>query len=114
MTRDARAAFVRATGIFIFYITHCANDYSKENKRQTIFTSDILQALKELGFEDYEKPLEDFLEMYRKETDNKKLSAGSKIKNDNTTNNTDNNNNDENNNDDEEEINDDLEQDEDS
>jgi DNA polymerase epsilon subunit 3 len=46
MTKDARAAFVRAAGIFIFYLTHCSNDIAKENKRQTIFTVDVLNALK--------------------------------------------------------------------
>jgi len=62
MTQDARRFIVRAVGIFIFYITHGANDFSRESKRQTIYTQDILNALKELGFEDFEKPLEEFLE----------------------------------------------------
>ena len=46
VTKDARAAFTRAATIFIFYVTHCANDFCKENKRQTIFTADILNALR--------------------------------------------------------------------
>ncbi len=46
MTKDARMAFVRATGIFIFYLTHCANDFSKDSKRHTIYTADVMNALK--------------------------------------------------------------------
>lgn len=46
LSKDAKAAFVRATGIFIFYLTHCANDFSKDNKRRTIQTVDVLNALK--------------------------------------------------------------------
>mmetsp|Transcript_20386 Transcript_20386/g.19701 ORF Transcript_20386/g.19701 Transcript_20386/m.19701 type:complete len:161 (+) Transcript_20386:107-589(+) len=72
ITKDARAAFTRAAGIFIFYLTHCANDFSKESKRQTIYTQDVISALKELSFGDLEKPLEEFLEIYRKEAEVKK------------------------------------------
>lgn len=46
MTKDARLAFVRAAGIFIFYLTHCSNDFCRESKRQTIYTQDVVNALK--------------------------------------------------------------------
>jgi len=46
MTQDARRFIVRAVGIYIFYITHGANDFSRENKRQTIYPQDIINALK--------------------------------------------------------------------
>lgn len=58
-------------GIFIFYLTHCANEFSKENKRSTISTQDVLNALKELDFGDFEAPLVDFLEKYRQEVTSK-------------------------------------------
>ena len=41
VTKDARTAFSRASGVFIFYLTHCANDISKEKKRSTIYASDV-------------------------------------------------------------------------
>lgn len=72
VTKDARAAFTRAAGIFIFYLTHCANDFCKESRRQTIYTQDIQNALKELDFEEFLGPLEEFLAEYRLETDTKK------------------------------------------
>jgi DNA polymerase epsilon subunit 3 len=46
MTQDARRFIVRAVGIFIFYITHGANDFSRESKRQTIYPQDVINSLK--------------------------------------------------------------------
>lgn len=62
VTKEARAAFTRAAGIFIFYLTHCANEFSREGKRTTISAQDIKNALRELDFEDFEVPLDEFLE----------------------------------------------------
>jgi histone H3/H4 len=40
--KDAKAAFARSAGIFIMYITACANDFAKDNKRSTITAGDVL------------------------------------------------------------------------
>jgi histone H3/H4 len=44
--KDACAAFARACGIFIIYITACSHDFARENKRQTITANDVLAACK--------------------------------------------------------------------
>jgi histone H3/H4 len=44
--KDASAAFARACGIFIIYVTACANDFARENKRQTITANDVMAAIK--------------------------------------------------------------------
>jgi len=44
--KDASAAFARASGIFIIYLTACANDFAREHKRQTITANDVLAAIK--------------------------------------------------------------------
>jgi DNA polymerase epsilon subunit 3 len=44
--KDASAAFARACGIFIIYLTACANDFARENKRQTITANDVMAAVK--------------------------------------------------------------------
>lgn len=44
--KDASAAFARSAGIFIIYITACANDFARENRRQTITANDVLAAVK--------------------------------------------------------------------
>jgi histone H3/H4 len=43
--KDASAVFARASGIFIIYVTACANDFARENKRQTITANDVLAAV---------------------------------------------------------------------
>jgi histone H3/H4 len=43
--KDASAAFARACGIFVIYVTACANDFARENKRQTITANDVLAAV---------------------------------------------------------------------
>jgi histone H3/H4 len=44
--KDACAAFARACGIFIIYVTACSHDFARENKRQTITANDVLAAVK--------------------------------------------------------------------
>jgi DNA polymerase epsilon subunit 3 len=39
-----------------------ANDFCKEGKRQTISAQDVLASMKELEFDDFTEPLEQFLE----------------------------------------------------
>eukprot|EP01035_Chromulina_nebulosa_P017216 gene17216-22738_t len=78
VTKDARLAFARAAGIFIFYLTHCSNDFSKENKRQTIYAIDVINALKELEFDELVGPVEEFLEVFKRETESKKNSKEKK------------------------------------
>jgi len=43
--KDACSAFSRSCGIFVIYLTACANDFARENKRQTITANDILAAV---------------------------------------------------------------------
>ena len=78
MTKDARTAFVRAAGIFIMYLTHCANDFCRESGRQTIQANDVRNAIKELNFEEIEEPLEEFLRVYRREQAEEKASKKAK------------------------------------
>ena len=65
LTKDARAAFTRAAGVFIFYLTHCANEFCQDNNRSTISSTDVRNALKELDFDDFEAPIEEFLEFFK-------------------------------------------------
>ncbi|KAL7468189.1 hypothetical protein ACHAXS_008408 [Conticribra weissflogii] len=73
VAKDASSAFSRASGIFILYLTTCANDFAREGKRSTIIAKDVLNAVKELGFgEDFGETLEKFLEGHRREETEKK------------------------------------------
>ncbi|GAX15915.1 DNA polymerase epsilon subunit 3 [Fistulifera solaris] len=69
--KDASAAFARACGIFIIYLTACANDFAREHKRQTITANDVLAAVQELDFDSFTPDMTSFLESYR-QTEKKK------------------------------------------
>ena len=43
---SARPYIFIMVGIFIIYLTACANDFARENKRQTITANDVLAAIK--------------------------------------------------------------------
>jgi DNA polymerase epsilon subunit 3 len=70
--KDASIAFARACGIFIIYVTACANDFAREGKRQTITANDVLAAMKELDFEEFAPEMTSFLENYRQAEKDKK------------------------------------------
>lgn len=72
ITKESKAAFSKAAGIFILYLTSCSNDFCQENKRSTISSADVIAALKELDFQDMAAPLEEFLVLMRKELADKK------------------------------------------
>ena len=72
VSKDASTACARASGIFIIYVTACANDFARENKRQTITANDVLAAMKELGFDEFTEEMNEHLESYRKTEKSKK------------------------------------------
>jgi len=76
--KDAKAAFARAAGIFIMYLTACANDFCRESKRQTVSGSDVMMAISELEFHEMVEPLKEFLEQMRAEATAKKESRAEK------------------------------------
>lgn len=75
--KDASAAFARSAGIFIIYLTACANDFARENRRQTITANDVLAAVKELDFDEFTPKMQEFLEAYRA-TEKRKKDAKAK------------------------------------
>lgn len=64
--KDASSAFARACGIFVVYLTACANDFARENKRQTITANDILAAVKEVDFDEFTPKLTTFIDRHRR------------------------------------------------
>mmetsp|Transcript_30913 Transcript_30913/g.56015 ORF Transcript_30913/g.56015 Transcript_30913/m.56015 type:complete len:247 (+) Transcript_30913:120-860(+) len=72
VSKDSLAAISRASGIFVLYLTACANDVAREGRRTTIVAKDVLGALRELDFEEFVPLMEKFLEGHRKEEKSKK------------------------------------------
>jgi histone H3/H4 len=71
-TKDARSAFSKAAGIFVLYITSCANDLARASKRSTINSQDIMTSLQELGYASFIPHLEATLEKMKHESEVRK------------------------------------------
>eukprot|EP00890_Picochlorum_soloecismus_P004886 jgi/Picsp_1/5399/NSC_02759-R1_protein dr1 len=63
---------------FIHIITSTANEISENDKRSTIQPEDVLQAVKELGFDSYVQPLEEAFQVWKS---SKKEARNQKSKN---------------------------------
>jgi len=61
VSKDSLATISRASGIFVLYLTACANDVAREGRRTTIVAKDVMGALKELEFEEFVPLMEKFL-----------------------------------------------------
>ncbi|GMI04415.1 hypothetical protein TrRE_jg13272 [Triparma retinervis] len=71
--KEANLVFTRAAGIFVMYMTACANDLARDNGRSSIAASDILNAVKELELaEIFDGKLEEFLKEFRADEEKKK------------------------------------------
>ena len=79
-TKDAKSAFSKAAGIFVLYITACANDMAKGHKRQTINAQDITNALNELGYASFLPHLDATLEKMKAEAAARKSQKDSQKK----------------------------------
>mmetsp|Transcript_1444 Transcript_1444/g.1904 ORF Transcript_1444/g.1904 Transcript_1444/m.1904 type:complete len:182 (+) Transcript_1444:49-594(+) len=85
ITKEAKAAFSKSAGIFILYLTTCANDHCHEKKRQTVSAVDIMQAVSDLEMEEFKVPLQTFLQGYRANEGAKRKSKQSSPKASTTT-----------------------------
>lgn len=65
VTKEAKAAFSKSAGIFILYLTTCANDFCRDKKRQTVSAHDVMQAVSELEFDEFKGQLQAFLTSFR-------------------------------------------------
>lgn len=65
VTKEAKLAFSKSAGIFILYLTTCANDFCKDKKRQTVSAADVMQAVSELDFDEFKDQLQAFLASFR-------------------------------------------------
>src|SRR5210317_2068129 len=72
ISKDSLSALSRASGIFILYLTACANDVAREGRRTTIVAKDVIGALKELDFDEFIPSMEKFLEGHRRDEKVKK------------------------------------------
>jgi len=76
--KDTKAAFGKACSIFILYITTIANDLAKESKRTTVTAQDVINALKELEFDEFVPSIEACLAAYRESEKARTIEAAAK------------------------------------
>ena len=69
----------KAAGIFIVYLTTCANDICKDKKKQTVTAQDILAACGELELDDVKPQLEEFLAALRAHESGKRKAASAPV-----------------------------------
>merc|ERR1712048_451098 len=65
--KEAKQAISKAAGIFVLYLAHNANQLSKSAKRSTIQADDVLNALDNIEFGDFNDELRKILATYRAE-----------------------------------------------
>ena len=65
VTKEAKSAFSKSAGIFILYLTTCANDFCRDKKRQTVSAADVMAAVSELDLDDLKPQLQAFLTSFR-------------------------------------------------
>lgn len=75
VTKEAKVAFAKAAGIFIIYLTTCANDLCRDKKKQTVSAQDVLAACGELDMPELKAELEEFLVVLRAHESGKRKAA---------------------------------------
>uniref|UniRef100_A0A1B6FF89 DNA polymerase epsilon subunit 3 n=1 Tax=Cuerna arida TaxID=1464854 RepID=A0A1B6FF89_9HEMI len=78
VTKEAKTAVARAASVFVLYITSSANTIAMRNKRKTINSDDVLQAVVDTEYEWLEDPLKESLEDFKKVQKQRKESAARK------------------------------------
>ena len=66
IAKDAKVCMQECVTEYISFITSEAADSCREEKRKTITSDDILDAMKKLGFEAYCDQLREYSNVYRK------------------------------------------------
>ncbi|KAL6062144.1 DNA polymerase epsilon subunit 3 [Balamuthia mandrillaris] len=59
--KDAKLAIAKACKIWILYVTACANDFCQTSDRSLISANDVLAAMEELEFPQFQEPLKELL-----------------------------------------------------
>lgn len=75
IAKEARTAIGKAASVFVLYATSCANNFAQKQKRKTLTATDVFEALEEMEFSQFIKPLKDSLALFRKEQKGKKEAA---------------------------------------
>ena len=62
VSKDALTAFAESGRVFISHVTAAANAVCRDAKRSTVTGDDVLQAMRNLQFDEFDEPLRNLLE----------------------------------------------------
>merc|ERR1711915_77394 len=80
ISKEARAAISKSASVFVLYATSCANNIALQHKRKTLTATDVLDAIEEMEFTTFLKPLKEALEVFKREQKENKDAAEIKKK----------------------------------
>merc|ERR1711934_206973 len=80
VSKEANVAIAKAASVFILYATSSANSVAQKSNRKTITGSDVVNAMTDMEFDKFVRPLENSLAIWRKSQQTKKDSAAAKKK----------------------------------
>lgn len=60
--KEVLQATAECTRVFIHYLVNAANDICQENRRQNVSSDDVLKALEEAEFSEYQEPIRTMLQ----------------------------------------------------
>ena len=73
VSKEARLAISKAASVFVLYATSCSNNFAMKAKRKTINANDVISAMDEMEFDQFEDPLKQCLDGNRLTCSNPKL-----------------------------------------
>lgn len=62
VSKEARLAISKAASVFVLYATSCSNNFAMKAKRKTINANDVISAMDEMEFDQFEDPLKQCLD----------------------------------------------------
>jgi len=80
VSKEANVAIAKAASVFVLYATSSANSVAQKSNRKTITGSDVVNAMTDMEFDKFVRPLENSLAIWRKSQQTKKDSAAAKKK----------------------------------
>eukprot|EP00088_Acartia_fossae_P031722 TRINITY_DN32538_c0_g1_i1.p1 TRINITY_DN32538_c0_g1~~TRINITY_DN32538_c0_g1_i1.p1 ORF type:complete len:148 (-),score=37.51 TRINITY_DN32538_c0_g1_i1:40-483(-) len=80
VSKEANAAIAKAASVFVLYATSSANSAAQKCSRKTITGSDVINAMSDMDFEKFVRPLENNLAIWKKSQKDKKDTAAAKKK----------------------------------
>lgn len=65
VSKEAQAAIAKAASVFVLYATSCSNESATKSNRKTIHGQDVINAMEDMEFHKFVRPLEASLESER-------------------------------------------------